>query len=334
MFRGISAFVIFALVFSPLCAQDGPGEVSPQIAGETVRPPQQPVTPANQGPEEPDFAFIAGGPYTQPQGSFQIIMAGQWGTRSVIQNASTLRMTQYGTLFRNEWGLTDRWELDLIAPGAGERDTVNGIRTLSDFAMADSVLGVRYRLLKESAHPFTLATGPQIILPTGSIASGTSVGKTGYAWDLSTAKDWSGPVFMFNSLNYSFFPSVSDPLGNSPRRFTLHNFAYGGTLGIRALERDHGPGAHHDLHCFVEYGVARTETLASGANPTKAAEVNMVMAPGFRYGFMTRYRNGVEQHLLEVGVSFPFGLNTQTPSHGLIVQVQIEHIFSRWALQE
>ena len=181
VFRSISALAILALLVAPLFAQDGPGEVSPPIARETVRPAQQPDTPANQGPEEPDFAFIAGGPYTQPQGSFQIIMAGQWGTRSVIQNASTLRTTQYGTLFRNEWGLTDRWELDLIAPGAGERDTVNGVPALSSFAVADSVLGVRYRVLKESAHPFTLTTGPQLILPTGNVLLGTGIGKMGYA---------------------------------------------------------------------------------------------------------------------------------------------------------
>ena len=141
-------------------------------------------------------------------------------------------------------------------------------------------------------------------------------------------------MFIYNSLNYSFFPSVGDPQGISPRRFNLHSFSFGSALGIRAIEADRGPGVHHDLHRSVEYGVARTESLASGAGLGKVAEVSMVLAPGIRYGFMTRYRNGVEQHLLEVGVSFPIGLNTQTPSHGLIVQVQIEHIFSRWASPE
>jgi hypothetical protein len=335
VFRNISAIVVFALLVSPLYAQDGPGEVSPLIARETVRPPQQPDTPANQGSEEPDFAFIAGGPYTQPQGSFQIIMAGQWGTRSVVQNGSTLKRSQYATLFRNEWGFADRWELDLIAPGAGERDTLNGSRALSSFAMADSIIGIRYRVLKEDAHPFTLTTGPQLILPTGSVASGASVGTTGYAWDLATAKDWGGPLFIYNSFNASFFPSVADPQGISLRRFTLRNLAYASALGIRALERNRGPGIHHDVHFFVEYGVARAESLLNdAAGLHKTAQVTMVASPGIRYGFMTRYKNEVEQHLLEFGVAFPVGLNSQTPSYGVIVQVQIEHIFARWASPE
>ena len=66
----------------------------------------------------------------------------------------------------------------------------------------------------------------------------------------------------------------------------------------------------------------------------KTAEVNMIIAPGVRYGFMTHYRNGVENHLVEIGVSFPFGLNNQTPGRGVIFQVQLEHIFNRWAILE
>ena len=36
---------------------------------------------ATDGPEEPDFAFIAGGPYTQKRTSPQFVYSGQWGRR-------------------------------------------------------------------------------------------------------------------------------------------------------------------------------------------------------------------------------------------------------------
>lgn len=293
---------------------------------------QQPLEAQTDAAEEPDFAFVAGGPYTQPRGSFQLIMAGQVGTRSVIQGASTLKHSEYGTLFRNEWGLTDRWELDLVAPGSGERDAVSGIPPQSTFAVSDSLIGIRYRLFKEGSFPLTLTMGPQLILPTGNVALGTSAGKTGYAWDLSTAKDWGGPVFIFGSFNYSFFPSVPNPTGISARRFNLYNYSFGSALGYRAYETGRGAAPHHDVHGFVEFGLNRTESFDGIGG--KSAEVNLVVAPGVRYGLMTHYRNGVEEHLVEVGVSFPFGLNDQTPRRGVILQLQFEHIFTRWAASE
>ncbi|MGE5326111.1 MAG: hypothetical protein ACM3NO_03660 [Deltaproteobacteria bacterium] len=308
---------------------DLPDRRNPQFSSERLqRPPEE----GNDAAEEPDFAFIAGGPYTQPKGSFQLIMAGQVGKRSVAQGASTLKRSEYGTLLRNEWGLTDRWELDLVAPGSGERDAVRGIPPQSIFALSDSLIGIRYRLFKEGSFPLTLTMGPQLILPTGSVALGTSVGKAGYAWDLSTAKDWGGPVFIFSSFNYSFFPSVRSPVGISARRFNLYNYSFASALGYRALETGGGATPHHDVHGFVEFGLNRAESFDGIGG--KSAEVNLVVAPGIRYGLMTHYRNGVEEHLLEVGISFPFGLNDRTPGRGVILQVQFEHILNRWATSE
>lgn len=317
--------ILAMTIQTPAHGQENDAQFSPERL-------QQPSDAQIDVAEEPDFAFIAGGPYTQPKGSYQVIMAGQAGTRSIPQGPATLKHTEYGTLFRNEWGLTDRWELDLIAPDAGEKDTVNGIPLQSSFAMGDSLIGIRYRLLKEDSFPFTLTMGPQLIIPTGNVGLGTGVGPTGYAWDISTAKDWGGPLFIFNSLNYSFFPSVRGALGSSPHRFSLNNFSFGSALGFRVLEAGRGQAPHHDVHGFVEYGLTRTESL--GASIGKTAEVNMLVAPGVRYGFMTHYRNGVEEHLVEVGVSFPFGLNDQTPSRGVILQVQFEHVLTRWAIPE
>jgi hypothetical protein len=300
MHRSISAVIFLFLVFTglPSYAQNKPSDPTPQALAENPIGTRQ--HPADQGPEEPDFAFIAGGPYTQPKGSLQLIVAGQWGTRRTAQGSAVVTNSQYATLYRNEWGLTDRWELDLIAPGQGERETLNGTPTLSSFALNDTVLGIRYRLFKEDAFPITLTVGPQIILPTGSVSKGTSVGKTGYAWDLSTAKDWGGRVFIYNSLNYSFFPSVGEPQGLSQRHFDLHNLSFGSALGLRALERERRSDSHQDIHCFLEYGATRTESLESGPlGAVKVANVAMVVAPGVRYG--------------------------------VIVQMQVEHVFGRWA---
>lgn len=277
-----------------------------------------PVSPEVE-PEEPDFAFVAGGPYTQKRNSIQLIVATQWGRRTSQLSGGTLQHAEFGTLLRTEWGLTDRWELDVILAAEGERDFLGTRRVNSTFAFSDSVVGIRYRLLQESSAPLTLAVGPQVILPTGSFLSGSGFENTGYAWDLATAKDWGGPVFLYSSMNYAFFPSVQAPGGG--RQFNLQSVFWGSALGLRPLEADLGPN-HHDVHVFLEYGLGREERLETDGPVRKAAEAVSVFAPGIRYGFLTSRKK-----LLEVGVSFPIGLNQNTPRGGVIVQVQFENVF-------
>jgi len=280
-------------------------------------PPKQALS--EDEPEEPDFAFIAGGPYTQKKNSIQFIFPTQWGRRTSNLSGGTLQHAEFGTLLRTEWGLADRWELDVICSAEGERDLLGRRKLISTFAVADSVVGVRYRLLQESWAPLTLAMGPQIILPTGGFLSGTGMESVGYAWDIATAKDWGGPVFAYSSLNYTFFPSVRAP--GLTRRFNLQNVFWGSALGLRPLEKDRGPN-HHDVHIFLEYGLGREEGLEADGPIRKAAETVSLFAPGIRYGFLTRTKK-----LFEIGVSFPIGLNRQTPRGGVIVQLQFENVF-------
>lgn len=273
-------------------------------------------------PEEPDYAFITGGPYTQKRTSPQFIYAGQWGRRNSLVADTDFRQSEYGMLLRSEYGMTDRWELDLIFSAAGARDRLGDTTLSSEFGLADTVLGARYRFLDESFAPFTLTMGPQVILPTGNPLLGTGFEATGVAWDVSAAKDWGGPVFLFTSLNYSLFPSVGDPEVGSPRDFNLHSVFGAVALGLRPLEKTRGDN-HHDIHAFLEYGVGREQTLETGPmGATKVSETVSVFAPGIRYGLLTK-----KAKLLEFGVAFPVGLNDATPRFGVIVQIQLENLF-------
>lgn len=273
-------------------------------------------------PEEPDFAFIAGGPYTQKIKSTQVISVSEYGWRHSTLGGLRLEHAEYGTLLRNEWGLTDRWELDWIVHAEGTRDRLGPVAAASSFALADTILGIRYRLLQEGHAPFTLTMGPQVILPTGSVASGTSFDQTGVAWDLSVAKDWGGPVFLYSLLNYSIFPSVRLPRPAARTAFPLHNIFWGTALGLRPLEKGHGT-SHHDLHAFLEFGLGMEQDLTGDATAVRrVTDVHTLIAPGIRYGLLKR-----NDDLYEVGVSFPVGLDRGTPRYGVILQLQFEHVF-------
>lgn len=299
-------------------------EAAQAASGRSVeQSPSSNPAPQDDEPEEPDFAFIAGGPFTQKKNSIQFIQPSRWSRRRSGLNGSTLERTEFGTLLRTEWGFTDRLELDVITLAEGERERVGGTRFTDNFSMADSVVGVRYRFLQEFSSPFTLTMGPQVIIPSGSFPRGTGFDTVGFAWDAAAAKDWGGPVFLLASLNYSVFPSVKALTPGSSKNFTLQNFAWATAVGLRPLEKPRG-ASHHDIHVFLEFGQSRDENLEPGffGGTKKVSEFGVVFAPGIRYGFLTRTKK-----LFEIGVSFPLGLNQNTPRGGLILQIQFESIF-------
>lgn len=304
-----------------LCGDSG-SAVDALPGGQTGAPAATHVAAPSKDdePEEPDFAFIAGGPYTQRKTSPQFIIPSTWSRRTSTMGGIRSRSSESEILLRTEYGLTDRWEVDVIFSASGERIDLGQQRLASTFALADSLVGVRYRLLRESSAPITLTMGPQIIIPTGSFASGTGNSAAGVAWDLAAAKDWGGPVFVYASGNYAYFPSVSPVVANGSQHFSLHNVFAATALGLRPLEKDSGPN-HHDVHMYLEYGVSRQEGLDIGAAVQKAATTVSVFAPGVRYGFLT-----AKSKLIEIGVSFPIGLNQSTPRGGIIVQFQIENL--------
>jgi len=319
--------VLLVLAAALLAAAPSAPAADDSARGPAREEPLSPASPEEEEgnePEEPDFAFISGGPYTQKKNSIQIILPGQIGERRTRLGDSSHDHAEFGALLRTEWGLTDRLELDVMVPAEGARDRQGRTTLSSNFALADAILGVRYRFLRESSAPLTLAMGPQIIFPSGSTEQGTGLGSVGYAWDLAVAKDWGGPFFLYSSWNLAAYPSVRDPAPGSRRSMALRDLFWGSALGIRALEKKQGP-VRHDLHAFLEYGLERDERLQSEPQRlSRASEVHMLAAPGIRYGFLT-----ARQTLVEIGVSFPLGLNRETPRHGVIVQFQFERLFRR-----
>jgi hypothetical protein len=273
-------------------------------------------------PEEPDYAFIVGGPYTQLKDSIQVIHAFNYGTRRFSLPSAARNEDEFLFFFRTEWGFTDRLELDVITPVSGSRERMSGSPTSSDYAYSDTILGLRYRMLTEENAPFTLTMGPQLILPTGSVRKGTGAGSAGFAWDVSAAKDWGGPVFVFASANYSALPSANDLTPGSSRDFTLHGAEWATALGIRALERPVGE-TNHDVHVFLETGGSWNHEVSPGLTVgTRDSKLAWVFAPGVRYGFIT-----AKKTLVEIGVSVPIGMGPNGPKKGIIIQFQYERVF-------
>src|SRR6266436_6516635 len=105
--------------------------------------------------EEPDYAFLVKSPYLEEKGQVQVIGAVRFDTRR--GNPEQKFSNAFG---RTEWGLSDRWELDLMTFWTG-----------ADFlARGDSLVGVRYNVLNESrGAPFSFSIGPQLLVPSGKV---------------------------------------------------------------------------------------------------------------------------------------------------------------------
>jgi hypothetical protein len=267
---------------------------------------------AEAGPEEPDFFFLTGGPYTQKKNSPQIIWANQW----FRQTSAGLRTRAYEGAGRFEWGLTDYWEADFEFGALSLSERTLGLTTFSESGADDLLVGVRYRLLREESAPFTLTLGPQLIAPVASRRRELGTGEVGYAVDITAAKDWGGPVFLAASVNLGLTPDVpAFPEGSGPE-FDLSGVNWAAALGWRALERPTQEGAHHDIHVFLEVGGERADDIEGGS---RVRSTDVLLSPGLRYGFLSRAGG-----LFELGVAFPVGATSSAPDWGIILQVQYE----------
>lgn len=258
-------------------------------------------------PEEPDYFFLTGGPYTQKRGSPQIIWANQWAW----SGEGPGRLREYTGAGRFEIGLTDRWEADFEFGAVNLRQGGDGQSGVADF-----LAGARYRLLDESFAPFALTLGPQVVLPTASVERGLGNGEPGYALDVAAAKDWGGPVFLAASLNVLWTPNVPSGVGPTAQDVDLTDIGAAMALAWRALERSTNGGVHHDIHIFLETGWDQTEAPEDGSATRTSF---WLLSPGFRYGFTSA--GGA---LTEIGVALPVGINRSAPDWGWIIQAQFE----------
>jgi len=265
--------------------------------------PQDP----NNSPEEPDFFFMTGGPYTQQKHSPQIIWALRW-LSGRTENVDIRELSGAG---RVEFGVTDYLEADFEF-GATRTRQESPSQTLLDTQLDGIMLGARYRVLREDFAPVTLTIGPQLLIPNDT----TRPWETGYGYalDVTAAKDWGGPVFAAASINWRNTPGIhAAPEGPSS---SLQELSYAFALGLRPLERVTRNDTRHDLHVSAEVQTAREDEFEADQISRSS---NVFFAPGVRYGFLNK--RGI---LAEVGVAFPIGLNRDAPNWGTILQLQIE----------
>lgn len=258
-------------------------------------------------PEEPDFFFLTGGPYTQQKYSPQIIWATQW-----LHHGSVLSMQEFTSRARFEFGVTDRLEADFELGARSTRQELQGVRLVENELEA-ALIGARYRILTEETSPLTLTAGPQITIPLPNNSIWEN--RPSYGVDLTAAKDWGGPVFAAASLNWHLTPGVR-AYEQSPDRASLDQLSYAVALGFRPLERTTQSATKHDIHLFMEALRSSEETVESGAISREALAF---LAPGVRYGFSNK--SGV---LTELGIAIPLGLTRVSPDWGVLVQFQME----------
>lgn len=280
---------------------------------------QAPAVPPQA--EEPDFAFLTGGPYTQGEGVLQLIWASRYAADADRVADARVRSSAFAGALRVEWGFTDLLEGDIVAGFASESVRAEGDAGGSAQGLTDTLLGARYRFLHEDWAPFTLTAGPQLIVPTGDVDAGFGAGAVGYALDVAAAKDWGGPLFAYVSGNARWTPGVDDPTSGSSRAFTLRAFSYAAALGFRLLEEEGFPnGAQEDAHLFLEVGGAREDGLEEGAlGGERRVSGPWEAAIGIRYGIFTR-----EETFLEIGLAGVAGLNRAADDRAVILQIQWE----------
>jgi len=298
-----------------------PAALSAVILLASFRMQQDPTKPTDPEPEEPDFAFLTGGPYTQGEGLIQFILSSAYATDAQTRGGIRSRSRTFESSLRVEWGFTDEIEGDLVGGFGSFSSSDNGSPTAAGHGVTDTLFGLRNRFLNEEWAPLTLTFGPQIIAPTGDRKDGLGLGVPGYALDLTLAKDWGGPFFAYASGNYLWTPHVHDPAPSSLRHFTLDTFTYACALGYRLLEREgEAKDSREDIHCYLEFRGERERQLNPNPGGTRRSLSGPLgMGLGARYGILVP-----EKRLLEVGLMFTWGLNRAADDRALLLQLQWE----------
>jgi hypothetical protein len=273
---------------------------------------------ASWEPEEPDYAFLSGSPYTENKRFLQLILNNFY---SQFRDG-VIPQRQLNNFLRFEYGFTDRLEGDLVLQYL-DSWTDEGEEHLQQNGFGDTILGLRYRFLKEASFPVTLTFGPQLLLPTGKINVSIGVEGFGIGWDLTMAREWNRLIFTYLNLNYATTLNANDPTPASLHNFTLHNFFWAIALGFRPLERDGAKGDHHCIHVTLETGGTLGQSVEAGqVIGNRITQNTFLILPGIRYGYLTKHKT-----LTEIGLGAPVGFGQNSPTWGVVLQTQFEYGF-------
>jgi len=151
--------------------------------------PQKPPTPVEK--EEPDYAFLVNSPYVEEKGEVQVIGAIRFDTRRGHPDQ------KFSNAFaRTEWGLTDRWELDLMT--FLDRGRFPGARRF----LGRCALSGAQRIARR-AHFLQYRTA---IAPSHGQDRERRHGTRRLRLDVTAGKDFGNPIFTYYSVNYAATP--------------------------------------------------------------------------------------------------------------------------------
>lgn len=282
--------------------------------------PDEPKAPPKTC-EEPDFAFLTGGPNTQGKFVPQWIFANFLGVDRDHEDGATVHRRTLLSTLRTEFGITDELEADAIVGYALAWERAGETPTEAIDGALDTILGARYRFLTQEKHWITFTAGPQLLLPTGDEKKGLSTGEVGWAIDAAASHDF-GRLFFYAQINWAEWRDVDPP--GVDRRFNLGKLYYSFALAGKLVEH-WDEGYLHDVHAFLELAGSLEDVVAPDpvtGRPHRENVESFVFAPGIRYGYTTP-----KSRLFEIGISVPIGLDHDADDWGLILQIQYEHPF-------
>jgi hypothetical protein len=271
----------------------------------------------SHGPcEEPDFAFLSSTPYTGHAGTPEVFLGAQLGVDGDVGPEGKESARELVTTARVEVGITDDLELAAAFGYALEAVKLDGEPFEVADGLLDTTVELRYRFLDEKDAPLNFTAGPLLILPTGKHEQGFGLGRVGWGLEAAAGRDF-GRVYVGAWIQRVWTYEVLVP---EERGLDLHTLQYSLSVIGKLLERRDAGGSLSHLHGYLEVSAARnTQVSAAEFTPDPSRERGIeayAVAPGISYGVEAA---GGEK--VDVGLSFPIGLNAEADDWGAIVQV-------------
>lgn len=269
--------------------------------------------------EGEDFLFRLEEAYTSEAGELEVsftfgFLEGQEterefefedGGREIERETSRGRTYDY--LVEIEYGLTDRFQIELEIPYTSIREHgPDGLEKAA--ALGDLELGFGYALIQESETLPAVTAVFEMTLPTGDYRQGIGTDRVGFGGALAVSRDF-GPWVGHLNFGYEYVNDARLRFSNrsdGPKR-DLSGFEYGVGAAFKFSEA---------LHGILELaGETEQELELDG----RRWETELVIIPGLRYGFETESLGS-----FEFGVGFPIGLTSDSDDWGVYAKVQWE----------